>query len=276
MADRVKLCREFKELGEAMGFIGPELNQFVRDSYDKHIEQERLEKEQERQGEIAKFKIEKELEKEKEIEKQKLEKEKEVEKQKLEKEKEIEKQKLEKEQEIEKQRLNLELEMKRLEIDDRERARRHELELKQKDLEAETASHTSSTPSTVITLPTFHVDAFNDRQDAMDAYLDRFERIATEYNLPEDKWCWKLSQSLRGRAYEVYQKLPSDRGDDYDYLKQALLVRYELTADAYRTKFRSAKRDRGESYSQYKDRLGGYFEKWVSLHYPAQKKTMTG
>ena len=91
--------------------------------------------------------------------------------------------------------------------------------------------------------------------------MDRFERLATEYGLDPDKRNLKLSQGLRGTAYDVYAKLPPNKVTDYQALKEALLTRYELTAEAYRKKFRNARRGKGETYNQFTDRLDTYLQK---------------
>ena len=52
---------------------------------------------------------------------------------------------------------------------------------------------------------------------------------------------------------------------DYDQLKEALLKRYDLTEDGFRTKFREAKPEIGESPEQFIIRLRNYLSRWIEL-----------
>ena len=70
---------------------------------------------------------------------------------------------------------------------------------------------------------------------------------------------------MRGKAYDDYAKLPETQLDDYAALKRALLIRYELTAEAYRRKFRQVRKDKGETFAQMADRQDTYLRKWIHL-----------
>ena len=108
----------------------------------------------------------------------------------------------------------------------------------------------------------------------MDLYLDRFERLANEHRLESPHWPSKLSHGLRGKAYDIYSRLPADQITDYEAVKRALLQGFELTGDCYRKKFRLCRRERGESYAQFAARLSNLFDKWVSQ--AASDKTYDG
>ena len=78
---------------------------------------------------------------------------------------------------------------------------------------------------------------FNDDKDELDAYLQRFERYATEQGWKQKNWALNLSALLSGKALDVYSTLPIDEAQDYAKLKLALLRKYNLTEEGYRTKF---------------------------------------
>uniref|UniRef100_A0A2C9LW40 Uncharacterized protein n=1 Tax=Biomphalaria glabrata TaxID=6526 RepID=A0A2C9LW40_BIOGL len=109
------------------------------------------------------------------------------------------------------------------------------------------------------------MEHFDDKTENIEVYLVRFEEVARFYGLPEEKWCFRLSQCLRGKAYEVYSKLPSGQREDYTALKQALLVQFELTAEAYHKKFRSSRLERRETYGNLCERLDKYLVRWHAL-----------
>nr|XP_054770320.1 uncharacterized protein LOC129278127 [Lytechinus pictus] len=99
----------------------------------------------------------------------------------------------------------------------------------------------------------------------MDAYLNRFERYAENQGWPQTSWAISLSALLRGKSLDVYSRLSADQAKDYATLKDALLKRFELTADDFRKKFRFSNPEVGETPSQFVVRLSHYLDKWIEL-----------
>ncbi|KAK0068371.1 zinc finger protein [Biomphalaria pfeifferi] len=85
--------------------------------------------------------------------------------------------------------------------------------------------------------PNIPFEHFDEKSESVEVYLTGFEEVAHYYSLPRDKWYFRLVQCLRGKAYEAYLKLPSFQRDDYEALKEALLVQFELTAESCYKKF---------------------------------------
>src|ERR1700733_1268182 len=106
---------------------------------------------------------------------------------------------------------------------------------------------------------------FEEGKDNMDSYIQRFERYAEVQQWHRREWAIFLSALLKGRALDVYSRLPPDKATDYDYLKDALLKRFQLTEDGFRLKFRSVKAELGETPSQFLARLESYLLRWMSL-----------
>jgi hypothetical protein len=104
---------------------------------------------------------------------------------------------------------------------------------------------------------------FEEGKDDMDAYLQRFERYATAQKWHHDHWASNLSALLKGKALEVYSRLTPDLALDYETLKQALLRRFEKTEEGFKKRFRTARPEQGETFSQFVLRLGNYFGRWV-------------
>ncbi|CAG5120262.1 unnamed protein product, partial [Candidula unifasciata] len=155
--------------------------------------------------------------------------------------------------------------------------RAHELRLRELDLQSQSTSSTAvnAQPSVseahsfghphLLGPMSFPFPQFNEREDRMDVFLEKFENVARSYLLDKEKWCLKLSLSLRGPSYECYSRLPPGQETNFEFLKNSLLKRYELTASAYRNKFRNAKREPGETISQFFSRIKSYLLKWQSL-----------
>ncbi|XP_055873654.1 uncharacterized protein LOC129924048 [Biomphalaria glabrata] len=113
--------------------------------------------------------------------------------------------------------------------------------------------------------PNIPFEPFDEKSESVEVYLTRFEEVARYYSLPKDRWCFRLAQCLRGKAYEAYTKLPSYQREDFEALKEALLVQFELTSDSYHKKFRGSRLERKETYVNLCDRLDKYLGKWLAL-----------
>lgn len=106
---------------------------------------------------------------------------------------------------------------------------------------------------------------FDENKDDMDAFLERFERFAESQLWPEAQWAVSLSPLLTGKGLQVYSSMPSTEASNYSNLKTALLKRYQLTEDGFRSKFRNSKPESGETVFQFVARLRRYFTRWVDL-----------
>jgi len=51
---------------------------------------------------------------------------------------------------------------------------------------------------------------------------------------------------LKGKALDVYARLPTEQAQDYDKLKEALLKRYMMTEEGYKQKFHGSKPEVGQ------------------------------
>ncbi|XP_040064309.1 uncharacterized protein LOC120838441 [Ixodes scapularis] len=107
--------------------------------------------------------------------------------------------------------------------------------------------------------------AFNEEKDDQDAYLLRFERLATGQRWPREQWATALSVCLTGEALRVFSRLTPEDSADYDKVKKALLQRFRLTAEGFREKFRDGKPEKGETGTQFAARLASFLDRWVDL-----------
>ncbi|XP_062612822.1 uncharacterized protein LOC134274563 [Saccostrea cucullata] len=107
--------------------------------------------------------------------------------------------------------------------------------------------------------------AFDEVKDNIDAYIQRFERYAISQQWQRQNWGAHLSALLKGKALDVFARLPPDSALDFDELKKALMKRFDMTEDAFRKKFRSSKPDGSETFIQFSTRLESYMERWMEL-----------
>ena len=187
----------------------------------------------------------------------------------LEREKiENDKERAEKEKTLELEKLKLQIEQQKLEQQAKEKENEHELKRLKLDKQRYCGDDDddSSRPALLFgktKMP--KMPFFDENIDCMDSYLNRFERFADAQGWKEDSLAMCLSALLRGKALDVYSRLPPDQANDYDSLKQALLKRYQLSEDGFKRKFRTAKPDVGEPPAQFLTRLASYLQRWVEL-----------
>ena len=231
---RSELRKQIKEEGKEEGKTGEDLQSWVKEEFE--IRWAELKAEIERERQEAKEKEERKRQEAKEEADRLLE--------------------------LEKEKIRVTAETERA-------VKLKEAELNAREKNGPDTDSLSSDPQSLTSLAhsplSFPLEAYDDKRETIDKFLDRFERSAKQYELPMDKYTFKLAQALRDRAYDVYLGLPSDKQTDYDALKQALLEHYELTAEAYRRKFRNARKERGETFERFADRSESYLQKWIRL-----------
>lgn len=106
---------------------------------------------------------------------------------------------------------------------------------------------------------------FDERRDDLHAYLQRFERVATGQDWPQEKWALAVSMCLSGEALTVIGRMTAADSLDYEKVKKALLQRFRFTAQGYQEKFRKARAEDGETGRQLAARLSGYFDHWIDM-----------
>lgn len=107
--------------------------------------------------------------------------------------------------------------------------------------------------------PKLQLPKFLEGSDAIDAYITRFKKFATNQGWPETEWETILS------ALHIFSTLSGDQQNDYDRLKDTLLKGHDLTEEGFRRTFRQARIQSGETYAQFGVRLSQYFNKWIKL-----------
>ena len=98
--------------------------------------------------------------------------------------------------------------------------------------------------------------------DDIEAYILTFERLMAAYGVEKAHWVVRLAPQLSGKAQQAYAAMPTEEAGQYDRVKEAILRRYNINAETYRQRFRSATRKEDESYRQLAVRLGD-LAKWT-------------
>uniref|UniRef100_A0A4W5LGD1 SCAN box domain-containing protein n=1 Tax=Hucho hucho TaxID=62062 RepID=A0A4W5LGD1_9TELE len=94
-------------------------------------------------------------------------------------------------------------------------------------------------------------------------YLLRFERMAKTWRWPEVEWACRLVPLLTGMALEAYTAMDEGLSNVYKGLKEALLVKFDISPETYRQRFRAASTPSGESPTETYHCLKGLYRRWV-------------
>ena len=149
--------------------------------------------------------------------------------------------------EMEKERIAGELEKERIAL---ERAR----------IESSGSTAQSSTAPRMTKIP-----IFSEKTDSIDAYLHRFEIHATSKGWKREDWAGALHLLLTGTALTVLHGMTVEDSGNYDKLKDALLKRFQMTADGYRVRFRTAQPVDTENFDSFVNRLIQLMNRWLEL-----------
>ena len=71
--------------------------------------------------------------------------------------------------------------------------------------------------------------------DDIEAYLTTFERMMAIFRIERARWSYMLAPQLTGKAQKAFAALEDERTGDYDALKTAILHRYDISTETYRT-----------------------------------------
>ena len=89
--------------------------------------------------------------------------------------------------------------------------------------------------------------------------------VRAEYDLSAEQKARRIFFFLKGRSRELYDRMSEEDKGDYDEVKATILKGFNLTAEDYRIKFRTSRRQGNESHKEIVHRLTTYFEKWIRL-----------
>ena len=196
---------------------------------------------------------------------------------------ELEKEKLEMDKAIKQQELNAKLQMDqtlkqqeldaKLQMEEKERQERLAFEKQkfEKELEAKMAleqakldKHGSSSSSekfdatkNIRLVPKF-------QETEVDKYFLHFEKIAESLKWPKESWTLLLQSVFIGKAREIYSSLSIEQCHSYDVVKKAVLKAYELVPEAYRQRFRSAKKETNQTHVEFARVQEQMLDRWLS------------
>lgn len=95
-------------------------------------------------------------------------------------------------------------------------------------------------------------------------YLTTFERIAQAWRWPREDWALHLVPFLTGKARAAYGAMDIADTLDYNLVKKAVLIKFEVNSEIYRQRFRANFIQDGESPRELQARLKDLYLKWMA------------
>uniref|UniRef100_UPI00358F8B9D capping protein inhibiting regulator of actin dynamics-like n=1 Tax=Myxine glutinosa TaxID=7769 RepID=UPI00358F8B9D len=234
-----------------------------RKAEKERSEEERKAEERREEKQAEERRVERELQERLKEEERKAEKERAEEERKAEErreEKQAEERRAARELEAEERKAERELKERDMEL--RQEIKFKELELMRERGEAPPLL-TGSTPNQKTWDVGRHVRLvlpFSEKEVAK--FFPHFEKVARQLNWPEEAWTILVQSVLVGKAQEIYSALPMDQCADYEVLKKHILKAYELVPEAYRQKFRNARKRESETHVEFARVKENMFDRW--------------
>ena len=117
-------------------------------------------------------------------------------------------------------------------------------------------SHTFDATKNIRLVPKF-------QEADVDKYFLHFEKIADSLKWPKVHWTMLLQTVFIGKAREIYSSLSLDQSSNYDFVKESILKAYELVPEAYRQKFRNARKQPAQTHVEFARTQKQLFDRWL-------------
>lgn len=146
------------------------------------------------------------------------------------------------------------------------RIREREVELKFKELQILKLEQGAAASEVATRRENFDMRGFMQPFSAgndISLYLVNFERTCTSAKFGKDTWSQRLLTLLPNEATDVIARMSVEDARDYEKVKLHLRQRYSLSTEALRLKFRKAKRQQGESYTEFAYKAMSFLEEWL-------------
>ncbi|XP_058260273.1 uncharacterized protein LOC131362376 [Hemibagrus wyckioides] len=171
--------------------------------------------------------------------------------------------------------LNMRLEIRKLEIEAEKEVKLRQLDLEALRVTSSSAAQLSPALASDVSPPIDPSQSMFDiskhiallpqfRESEVDSYFCAFERIATSLRWPKEVWSLLLQCKLFGKAQEVCSTLSVEDSLNYESVKSAILLSYELVPEAYRQRFRGHKKNSTQTFVEFEREKGILFDKWCT------------
>ena len=154
------------------------------------------------------------------------------------------------------------IELEKLKIEAQIELARINQETRFKELEKERSRREKERNNFDLTKHIRLVPAFN--EEDVDKYFQHFEKIASNLEWPIEAWPTLLQTVLKGKAQETYASLSITASANYDTVKRAILISYEMVPEAYRQRFRGYRMGENQTYVEFFRQKETYLDRWIA------------
>ena len=108
-------------------------------------------------------------------------------------------------------------------------------------------------------LPTFD-------HNEVDQYFTCFQRVANDFALPKEKWALLLRSVIgmaQGKARDFIASMPEDQLNNFEYIKEHILLIHEKIPEAYHRSFRNLKKEAAQTHLDFLRMKEKELERWL-------------
>ncbi|GFU80974.1 retrovirus-related Pol polyprotein from transposon 412 [Trichonephila clavipes] len=147
-------------------------------------------------------------------------------------------------------------------------ARQHELELRKLELSQQNQPLNDESGRRVEIGPKIQLTQittkFDEKHDEISLYLINFERKAELAQVPKKDWVAYLLAVLPAELSNMLAREPTERANNYDFVKDLILKRYRLNSEKLKQCFYRHQKSAEKSWRNYAHELNSYFTEWIA------------
>ncbi|GFS65114.1 SCAN box domain-containing protein [Trichonephila clavipes] len=144
-------------------------------------------------------------------------------------------------------------------------ARQHELELRKLELSQQNQPLNDASGRRVEIGPKTQITTkFDGKHDEISLYLINFERKAELAQVPKKYWVAYLLAVLPAELCNMLAREPTERANNYDFVKDLILKRYRLNSEKFKQCFYRHQKSAEKTWRNYAHELNSYFTEWVA------------
>ncbi|GFV36301.1 SCAN box domain-containing protein [Trichonephila clavipes] len=147
-------------------------------------------------------------------------------------------------------------------------ARQHELELRKLELSQQNQPLNDESGRRVESGPKIQLTQirtkFDEKHDEISLYLINFERKAELAQVPKKDCVAYMLAVLPAELSNMLAREPTERTNNYDFVKYLILKRYRLNSEKLKQCFYRHQKSADKSWRNYAHELNSYFTEWIA------------
>lgn len=136
-----------------------------------------------------------------------------------------------------------------------------------------TAKSQNQTLRQGLTAPKLHLRVWDPKEEDLDSFLHRFERIMREYEVSDTQKLSHFSSLLTGEALKIFTRMDADSDLSYAALTRELRHCFSHSESEYQKLFQETLIHDDETSNQYLGRLSENFRRMFEKAYPGKSVT---